>query len=74
MICNMFQVKKVTVKKEKFIVNRLQKTEKSIKIDYESDRADWDRKETEKKKAERKIKFENQKEEERKKREDAELR
>lgn len=62
------------MKKEKTIVNRLNKTEKSIKVDYESDRADWNRRETEKKKAERKIQFEKKKEEERKKREEAELR
>lgn len=67
-------MKKVVVKKEKTIVNRLNKTEKSIKVDYESDKADWLRRETEKKKAERKIQVENKKEEDRKKREAAELR
>lgn len=51
----------------------MNKTEKSIKLDYESDRADWNRKESEKKKAERKIQLENKKEEERQKREAAEL-
>ncbi|XP_026821435.1 coiled-coil domain-containing protein 25 [Rhopalosiphum maidis] len=70
---NPSSVKKVNVKKEKTIVNRLQKTEKSIVIDYESERADWDRKETEKKKAERKINLEKKKEEERRNREAAEL-
>lgn len=62
------------MKKEKTIVNRLQKTEKSIVIDYESDRADRDRREIEKKKAERKIQLENKKEEDKRKREEAELR
>jgi len=66
-------VKRVNVKKEKTIVNRLQKTEKTIVIDYESERADWDRKEAEKKKAERKINLEKKKEEERRNREAAEL-
>jgi len=61
------------VKKEKTIINRLQKTEKTIVIDYDSQRADRDRREIEKKKAERKINLENKKEEDRKKREDAEL-
>jgi hypothetical protein len=67
-------VKKVNVKKEKSIVNRLHKTEKSIKIDYDSDKADRDRREAEKKKIERKIQIENKKEEDRQKREAAELR
>lgn len=67
-------MKKVVVKKEKTIVNRLNKTEKSIKVDYESDRADWNQRESEKKKADRKVQLENKKEEERKKREAAELR
>lgn len=62
------------MKKEKVIVNRLNKTEKSIVIDYESDRMDRERREIEKKKAERKIQLENKKEEERQKREAAELR
>jgi len=61
------------VKKEKTIVNRLQKTEKTIVIDYESARADRERKEIEKKKAARKINLENKKEEERRNREAAEL-
>jgi len=61
------------VKKEKTIVNRLQKTEKTIVIDYESERADRDRREAEKKKAERKINLEKKKEEERRNREAAEL-
>lgn len=64
----------MNVKKEKTIVNRLQKTEKTIVIDYDSERADRDRREIEKKKVERKINLENKKEEDRKKREDAELR
>lgn len=62
------------MKKEKAIVNRLNKTEKIIIIDYEKDRAEWERREIEKKKLERKLQFENQKEEERKLRETAELR
>lgn len=62
------------MKKEKAIVNRLNKTEKIIIIDYEKDRAEWERREIEKKKLERKLQFENQKEEERKLREAAELR
>jgi len=61
------------VKKEKTIVNRLQKTEKTIVIDYESARADRERREIEKKKAARKINLENKKEEERRNREAAEL-
>lgn len=61
------------MKKEKTIVNRLQKTEKSIVIDYESARADRERREIEKKKAARKINLENKKEEERRNREAAEL-
>jgi len=61
------------VKKEKTIVNRLQKTEKSIVIDYESARAERERREIEKKKAARKINLENKKEEERRNREAAEL-
>lgn len=61
------------MKKEKTIVNRLQKTEKTIVIDYESARAERERKEIEKKKAARKINLENKKEEERKNREAAEL-
>jgi len=61
------------VKKEKTIVNRLQKTEKSITIDYESARAERERREIEKKKAARKINLENKKEEERRNREAAEL-
>jgi len=61
------------VKKEKTIVNRLQKTEKTIVIDYESARAERERREIEKKKAARKINLENKKEEERKNREAAEL-
>ncbi|XP_060856988.1 coiled-coil domain-containing protein 25 [Metopolophium dirhodum] len=70
---NPSSVKKVNVKKEKTIVNRLQKTEKTIVIDYESARADRERKEIEKKKAARKINLENKKEEERRNREAAEL-
>ncbi|KAE9542351.1 hypothetical protein AGLY_003478 [Aphis glycines] len=70
---NSSSVKKVKVKKEKTIVNRLQKTEKTIVIDYESERADRDRREAEKKKAERKINLEKKKEEERRNREAAEL-
>lgn len=70
---NPSSVKKVKVKKEKTIVNRLQKTEKTIVIDYESERADRDRREAEKKKAERKINLEKKKEEERRNREAAEL-
>ncbi|XP_025207340.1 coiled-coil domain-containing protein 25 [Melanaphis sacchari] len=70
---NPSSVKKVNVKKEKAIVNRLQKTEKTIVIDYESERADRDRREAEKKKAERKINLEKKKEEERRNREAAEL-
>lgn len=62
------------MKKEKMIVNRLNKTEKSIVIDYESDRLDRDRRENEKKKAERKIYLEKKREEERRNREAAELR
>lgn len=62
------------MKKEKTIVNRLHKTEKTIVIDYESDRANRERKEIEKKKVERKLQLENKKEEERKQREAAELR
>jgi len=61
------------VKKEKTIVNRLQKTEKSIVIDYESARVERERREIEKKKAARKINLENKKEEERRNREAAEL-
>lgn len=61
------------MKKEKTIVNRLQKTEKTIVIDYESARADRERREIEKKKAARKINLENKKEEERRNREAAEL-
>lgn len=61
------------MKKEKTIVNRLQKTEKSIVIDYESARAERERREIEKKKAARKINLENKKEEERRNREAAEL-
>lgn len=61
------------MKKEKTIVNRLQKTEKTIVIDYESARAERERREIEKKKAARKINLENKKEEERKNREAAEL-
>jgi len=63
----------VNVKKEKTIVNRLQKTEKTIVIDYESARAERERSEIEKKKAARKINLENKKEEERRNREAAEL-
>ncbi|XP_022175768.1 coiled-coil domain-containing protein 25 [Myzus persicae] len=70
---NPSSVIKVNVKKEKTIVNRLQKTEKSIVIDYESARADRERREIEKKKAARKINLENKKEEERRNREAAEL-
>ncbi|KAL5236931.1 hypothetical protein ACI65C_004341 [Semiaphis heraclei] len=70
---NPSSVKKVNVKKEKTIVNRLQKTEKSIVIDYESARAKRERREIEKKKAARKINLENKKEEERRNREAAEL-
>lgn len=66
-------MKKVIVKKEKVISNRLQKTEKSIVIDYATEKADRDRKEIERKKAERKIQLQNNKEEERKKREADEL-
>lgn len=66
-------MKKVTVKKDKSIANRLQKTEKSISIDFATQKAERDRKEIEKKKVERKIQFENKKEEERKRREDDEL-
>lgn len=61
------------MKKEKTIVNRLQKTEKSIVIDYESARVERERREIEKKKAARKINLENKKEEERRNREAAEL-
>lgn len=61
------------MKKEKAIINRLQKTEKTIVIDYESARADRERREIEKKKAARKINLENKKEEERRIREAAEL-
>lgn len=61
------------MKKEKTIVNRLQKTEKTIVIDYESARAERERSEIEKKKAARKINLENKKEEERRNREAAEL-
>lgn len=67
-------VKKVIVKKEKTIVNRLNKTEKSIVMDYENDKEEYRLREVEKKKAERKIQLENKKEEERKNREEAELR
>ncbi|NP_001191922.1 coiled-coil domain-containing protein 25 isoform 2 [Acyrthosiphon pisum] len=70
---NPSSVKKVNVKKEKTIVNRLQKTEKTIVIDYESARAERERREIEKKKAARKINLENKKEEERRNREAAEL-
>ncbi|KAL4126665.1 hypothetical protein QTP88_010874 [Uroleucon formosanum] len=70
---NPSSVKKVNVKKEKAIINRLQKTEKTIVIDYESARADRERREIEKKKAARKINLENKKEEERRIREAAEL-
>lgn len=66
-------MKKINVKKEKTIVNRLNKTEKSIIIDYESERAERDRRENEKKKANRKIQLEMKKEDERKNREAAEL-
>lgn len=62
------------MKKEKTIVNRLNKTEKSVVIDYNNERAERDRREIEKKKAFRKIQLENSKEEERKNREAAELR
>jgi len=61
------------VKKEKTIVNRLNKTEKTIVIDYENERADRERREIEKKKLEKKFQFDNKKEEERKLREAAEL-
>lgn len=66
-------MKKIVVKKDKSIANRLQKTEQSIVIDFASQKADWERKEIEKKKIERKIQFDNKKEEERKRREDDEL-
>lgn len=56
------------------IVNRLNKTEKSIIIDYEQERAERDRRENEKKKANRKIQMEKKKEDERRNREAAELR
>lgn len=62
------------MKKEKTIINRLHKTEKSIVIDYDSEKADRVQRESEKKKAERKIQMENKKEEDRQKREAAELR
>lgn len=61
------------MKKDKAIINRLQKTEKTIVIDYGSARADRERREIEKKKAARKINLENKKEEERRNREAAEL-
>jgi len=48
-------VKKFSVKKEKTIINRLNKTERTIVIDYESDRADRERREIEKKKSRKKI-------------------
>lgn len=66
-------VKKVNVKKDKPIINRLQKTEKKVVIDYEGDRIQWNLRESQKKKAQQKLHLENQKEEERKKREAAEL-
>jgi len=64
----------MNVKKDKAIINRLNKTEKTIVIDYASDRENRERREIEKKKAERKLQYENKKEEERKLREAAELR
>lgn len=73
MPCIFFQVKKVNVKKDKSIINRLQKTEKKIVIDYEGDKIQWNLRESQKKKAQQKILLENKKEEERKRREAEEL-
>lgn len=67
------QVKKINVKKDKSIINRLQKTEKKIVIDYEGDKIQWNLRESQKKKAQQKLHLENQKEEERKRREAEEL-
>lgn len=51
----------------------MHKTEKPVVIDFDSDKAEWQRGENEKKKAERRIQLENKKEEERLRREAAEL-
>ncbi|XP_050526835.1 coiled-coil domain-containing protein 25 [Daktulosphaira vitifoliae] len=68
-------VKKMIVKKDKAVVNRLNKTEKSgVQMDYDGDRSARERREADRKKAERKIQLENKREEEKRKLEAAELR
>ncbi|XP_050425531.1 coiled-coil domain-containing protein 25 [Adelges cooleyi] len=68
-------VRKKTTKKDKAIVNRLSKTEKSgVKMDYEGDREARERREIDRKKAENKIQLENKRAEEKRNREASELR
>ncbi|VVC41004.1 Hypothetical protein CINCED_3A007812 [Cinara cedri] len=66
-------VRKVVVKKEKAIVNRLLKTEESVEYDYEWYKGSWEHQQFFKQKAEQKLQLEKKKEEERKRREANEL-